>query len=34
MLVNTETNDAFVNIILKKVELLEKEGFSFRKPTL
>ncbi len=34
MLVNTDTNDTFVNIILKKVELLEKEGFTFRKPTM
>lgn len=34
MIVNTESNDAFINIIMKKVELLEKEGFSFRKPTL
>ncbi len=34
MIVNTENNDAFVNVIMKKVELLEKEGFSFRKPTL
>ena len=34
MLVNTENNDSFVSIILKKVELLEKEGFSFRKPTI
>ena len=34
MIVNTENNDSFINIIMKKVELLEKEGFSFRKPTL
>jgi len=34
MLVSTDTNDTFVNMILKKVELLEKEGFGFRKPTL
>ena len=34
MLVNTENNDAFLNIILKKLELLEKEGFAFRKPQI
>ena len=34
MIVNTENNDAFVNIILKKVEILEKEGYGFRKPQI
>ena len=34
MLVSTDTNDTFVGIILKKVALLEKEGFTFRKPTM
>ena len=32
--INTENNDAFLNIILKKLELLEKEGFAFRKPQI
>ena len=34
MIVNTENNDAFANVILRKVELLEKEGYGFRKPMI
>ena len=34
MIVNTENNDAFANVILRKVELLEKEGYGFRKPMM